>query len=115
MTAIRRAVAWDHCPLPYYRTNVYSSMSDTPKMAENSAETRTSGGSAGPGSHLREDAPPLVRNNEFDLPVCGLLPLSYRRFSGTSNVSQTARQITLASTPSARARSMVRPPSLSNT
>ena len=36
-------------------------------------------------------------------------------FSGTLKVSQTARQTVLASTPSARARSTVRPPSLSNT
>src|SRR5271166_4676607 len=36
-------------------------------------------------------------------------------FSGTLKVSQTARQTALASTPSARARSTVRPPSLSNT
>src|ERR1700730_14773713 len=36
-------------------------------------------------------------------------------FSGTLKVSQTARQTALTFTPSARARSIVRPPSLSNT
>ena len=38
-----------------------------------------------------------------------------RRFSGTLKVSQTARQTTLVSTPSASARSTVRPPRLLNT
>src|SRR5207244_13159652 len=38
-----------------------------------------------------------------------------RRFCGTLKVSQTARQTTLGSTPSARARSTVRPLSWSNT
>ena len=42
-------------------------------------------------------------------------PAPQRRLCGTLKVSQTARHTTLASTPSARARSTVRPPSWSNT